>query len=121
MTRQSLISSFKNAAAGIRAASRERNFRIELCFAVAAIILGIGLRISTVEWAVVSALIGIVLSGECLNTSLEAVVDLASPGYHELAKIAKDAAAGAVLVSSVAALFVAAFVYLPKIIALFVT
>ena len=115
MGRQTLQSAFKNAGEGIRAAARERNFKIEFGFAF---ILGILLRITFTQWAVVCLCIGVVLAGECVNTALEAVVDLASPEYHELAKIAKDCAAGAVLISSIASLFVAAFIYLPPIIAL---
>ena len=118
MGRQTLQSAFKNAADGIRAAARERNFKIELGFAVAAFVLGILLRITFTQWAVVCLCIGVVLGGECVNTALEAVVDLASPEYHELAKIAKDCAAGAVLICSIASLFVAAFIYLPPLIAL---
>ena len=116
---QSLASAFKNAGAGIvHAAVTGRNFKIELGFAVAAIVLGLALGISAVEWAVVCVCIGVVLGGECVNTAFEAVVDLASPDYNELARIAKDCAAGAVLIESIASLFVAAFVYLPKMLAL---
>lgn len=118
MPRQTLIQAFGNAANGIRCAARERNFKIELGFGIAAVILGIGLRISAAEWAVIAVCIGSVLGGECLNTALEALVDLASPDYHELAKIAKDCAAGAVFICSIASLFVAAFIFLPKMLAL---
>lgn len=114
MPRQSLIQAFGHAWDGIRAAAGERNFKIELGFGIAAIALGIGFGIDACEWAVVAVCIGCVLGGECLNTALEALVDLASPGYDELAKIAKDCAAGAVLICSIASLFVAAFIFLPK-------
>ena len=51
---------------------------------------------------------------ELLNTALESVVDLTvKQTYHELAKIAKDCAAGAVLISAIASLFVASFILLP--------
>ena len=115
MARQSLPAAFRHALDGIvTTLVRERNFKIELCFAVAAAILGIWLNISSAEWACVAICVGVVLSGECVNTALEAVVDLVSPDYHELAKRAKDCAAGAVLLTSIASLFVAAFVFLPK-------
>lgn len=112
---QSLGSAFKNAFAGIAHAATQRNFKIELGFAVAAIVLGVALQISFTQWAVIFTCIGVVLAGECVNTAIEAVVDLVSPEYHELAKHAKDCAAGAVLIMSIGALFVAAFVYLPPI------
>lgn len=115
---QSLSSAFKNAGAGIvHAAVTGRNFKIELGFAMAAVVLGVALGISAAEWAVVCVCIGVVLSGECANTAMEALVDLASPDYSDLARVAKDCAAGAVLITSIASLFVAAFVYLPKILA----
>ena len=121
MAGQTLIQAFGHAADGIRRAARERNFKIELGFGVAAIALGIGLRIGPTEWAVVAVCIGCVLGGECFNTSLEALVDLASPEYSELAKVAKDCAAGAVFICSIASLFVAAFIFLPKMLALAMT
>ena len=70
------------------------------------------------EWAVVCVCIGVVLGAECANTALETLVDLVSPEYNELARITKDCAAGAVLINAIAALFVAAFIFLPKMLAL---
>ena len=117
---QSLTSAFKCAAAGIaHACKTQRNFKIELGFAIAAIGLGAAFSIDGPQWAVIAVCIGVVLAGECVNTAIEAIVDLVSPEYHELAKHAKDCAAGAVLVMSFAALFVAAFIFLPHIIGLF--
>ena len=117
MSRQSLVSSFANAASGIlQAALHERNFKIELGFAVAAIIFGLVLQIDFTQWAVIFVCFGMVLGGECVNTALEATVDLASPEYNELAKRAKDCAAGAVLVASIASLLVAAAIFLPLIV-----
>ena len=117
--RQPFFSSFKCAAQGIAHAFVEgRNFKVQLCFGIAAVVLGIAFSIDATQWAVIAVCIGVVLGGECFNTAMEAVVDLASPDYHELAKHAKDCAAGGVLVCSIASLFVAAFVFLPKIVAL---
>lgn len=116
---QSLGSAFKCAFEGIACASRQRNFKIQMGFAVAAVVLGVAFGIDLTQWAIIAVCIGVVLAGECLNTALEAAVDLASPEYHELAKRAKDCAAGAVLVVSIASLFVAAFIFLPPIIGLF--
>ena len=59
-----------------------------------------------------------VLTAECFNTALESVVDLVSPTYADLAKHAKDAAAGAVLISAVGAVIVGCFLYIPAIIRL---
>ena len=118
---QSLPNSFKCAAAGIVHACRtQRNFKIELGFAVAAVVLGIAFSIEAAKWAAIAVCIGAVLAGECVNTAIESVVDLVSPEYHELAKHAKDCAAGAVLLMSFASVAVAAFIFLPSILGLFV-
>lgn len=119
MTKQgfSLASAFKCAFRGILDTSHERNFRIELCFMVACIVLGLLYQISAVEWFIVVICFGLVLGGECFNSSVEAIVDLASPDYHELARIAKDAAAGGVLLFSIASFVVGAGMFLPRILA----
>ena len=117
MTRAKFVKSFGYAFAGIAQTFREgRNFKVQLCFAVLAVVLGAAFRIEPMEWAAVAICIGVVLGGECMNTALEAIVDLASPDYHELAKRAKDCAAGGVLVASIASVAVAAFIFLPRII-----
>lgn len=103
---------------GIADTAHERNFIIELCFMVLCIILGFAFSISFTEWAIVIICFGLVLGGECFNTALEAVVDLASPDYHELARLAKDAAAGGVLLFSVASLLVGVIIFLPRILIL---
>lgn len=117
--RQPLFKSFVCAFEGIFHSFKVgRNFKIQLCFGVVAAILGIVFAIDATQWAVICVCIGVVLGGECFNTSMEAIVDLASPDYHELAKHAKDCAAGGVLVCSIASVAVAAFIFLPKIAAL---
>lgn len=119
MSRAPFIKSFGYAFSGIAQTFREgRNFKVQLCFAVLAIVLGIAFRIDPVEWGEIAICIGVVLGGECVNTAIEAVVDLVSPEYHDLAKRAKDCAAGAVLMCSFASVAVAAFVFLPRIVQL---
>ena len=116
MTRAKFIKSFGYAFEGIAESFRVgRNFKVQLCVAVLAVVLGIAFAISPVEWAAIAICIGVVLGGECVNTAIEAIVDLASPDYHELAKRAKDCAAGGVLICSFASVAVAAFVFLPRI------
>lgn len=70
------------------------------------------------EWLVVVVCFGLVLGGECINSSIEAIVDLASPDYHELARKSKDAAAGGVLLFSLASLVVGLIIFVPRILAL---
>jgi undecaprenol kinase len=84
--------------------------RIHAVAALAVVLLGALLRVSATSWALLALAIGLVLSAELLNTALEAAVDLVSPEDHPLAKQAKDVAAAAVLVASLAALAVAVFV-----------
>ncbi|MCL2215954.1 MAG: diacylglycerol kinase family protein [Defluviitaleaceae bacterium] len=104
--------SFRYAFAGIRAtAARERNFRIQIFFAIAAVIACIVFRVDAWHFAMVGFAIFFVLSMELVNTAVEAIVDLVTGGKpHPLAKIAKDAAAGAVLLAAVFALVVAGVV-----------
>ena len=116
---QPFLKSFQCAFTGIAHAFIEgRNFKVQVCFAVAAIVLGIAFSIDALQWIAIAICIGGVLAGECMNTAMEAIVDLASPDYHELARIAKDCAAGGVLVMAIASVAVAAFIFLPKIAAL---
>jgi diacylglycerol kinase (ATP) len=116
----SLFTSFRYAWMGISYAFlTQRNFRIHVLVGGAAIGLGIVLRATVVELAVIGLTIGLVLALELLNTAIESVVDLTvKQSYHELAKIAKDCAAAAVLVSAIAAVLVAGCVLVPKVFAL---
>jgi diacylglycerol kinase (ATP) len=69
--------------------------------------------------AVIGLTIGLVLAMELLNTAIESVVDLTvKQSYHELAKIAKDCAAGAVLISALVSVLVATSLMLPPLVAL---
>ena len=74
-------------------------------FAAAVVVLlaALFMRVTPVEFALLALSILFVLCAELLNTAVEAVVDLVSPGFHPLAKIAKDTAAGAVLTSAMGA------------------
>lgn len=112
-----LLVSFKYAWAGLRYAFiTQRNFRIHTIIGTIAITLGLVLHVSGVEMAIVGLTISLVLTFELLNTALESVVDLTvKQSYHELAKIAKDCAAGAVLVSAIAAIFVGGLILLPPL------
>lgn len=114
-----LVSSFRYAFAGIGYCMRsQRNFRIHCVSGAAAAVLAVILGISPTEWAVLALIITMVLAAEMINTVVEAVVDLASPGFHPLAKIAKDAAAGAVLINAIGAVVVGIWLFLPHLLAL---
>ncbi|GGK87369.1 diacylglycerol kinase [Deinococcus radiotolerans] len=104
------------AWAGVRQAYRtQANFRIECWAALLAVAVTLLLGAPLAPVALACAL---VLSLELVNTALEATVDLVSPERHPLAKLAKDAAAAAVLVASAGALLVAAGTLLPPLLRL---
>jgi diacylglycerol kinase (ATP) len=108
--------SFLFAGQGVwHAVRHQRNMRVHLAAAVAAVVAGLVLKISAVDWACVLLAIGLVLTAEMLNTVVESLVDLYTDEYHPLAKIAKDTAAGAVLISSAAALGVGIAVFAPRV------
>jgi diacylglycerol kinase len=108
--------SFSCAGQGVWHVVRtQRNMRVHLTAAAAVIVLALVLRVSAVDWACLLAVIGLVLTAEALNTVVEAIVDMYTDEFHPLAKIAKDTAAGAVLISSVAAVGVGIAVFLPRL------
>jgi diacylglycerol kinase len=110
------LRAFSFAGQGVWHALRsQRNMRVHLAAAIAAVVAGIVLRISAVDWACISLAIGMVIAAEIFNTVIEAVIDLHGPQFHPLAKVAKDGAAGAVLVTSIAAVGVAIAVYVPRL------
>jgi diacylglycerol kinase (ATP) len=74
--------------------------RIHFIAAIAVLLAVLFLKVSPVEFALLALSILAVLCAEMFNTAIEAVVDLVSPDYHPLAKIAKDTAAGAVLITA---------------------
>jgi diacylglycerol kinase (ATP) len=115
-----LLVSFKYAWAGITYSFQtQRNFRIHVSFCALAIALSIFFHLSPVEIAVIGITSGLVLALELVNTAIESIVDLTvKQTYHDLAKIAKDCAAGAVLVSALVAILVACTLLLPPLVVL---
>ncbi len=108
--------SFSFAGQGVWHVVRtQRNMRVHLLAGLAAVVAGLILHIGAADWACVLTVIGLVLTAETLNTVVEALVDLCTDEFHPLAKAAKDMAAGAVLLSSAAAVGVAIAVFLPRL------
>jgi undecaprenol kinase len=102
-----LLDSFRHAFAGLGHALRtQRNARIHVSVAIAAIFLGLALGIGPLKWAVMVLTIAFVFVAELFNTVAESVIDLVTEEYHPLAKTAKDLAAGAVLIAAVTAVIV---------------
>ena len=111
-----LYRSFGYAFQGIFTCVRkERNMKIHCVAAVLVVIAGVILKISAIEWCICLALFGLVMALEHVNTAVEAVVDMVTEEYHPLAKVAKDTAAGAVLIAAIMAAIAGCIIFLPKI------
>jgi diacylglycerol kinase len=116
MGRSDLLTSFKCAFSGVSHVLRtQRNARIHLSVALVVIVVGLWLGLSRTEWAIIALTIGSVLAAESLNTVAEAAVDLATAEYHPLAKVAKDVAAGAVLLMAITAVIVGMLILGPPL------
>ena len=110
------LRSFGYAFEGLATLLRTQpNFVVHVALASLAVLVGLILRLSPTEMAIVVLTIGLVLVVESFNTALETLCDLVSPGVHPLIKRAKDISAAAVLLSAVAAVVVAALLFLPRL------
>jgi diacylglycerol kinase len=108
--------SFTFAFAGLRyLLCTQANFWVHLMAAGCVVVLAALLGLRGAELAVLVLTIGLVLVLEALNTALEALVDLVSPDYHPLAKVAKDVAAAAVLLAAITAVAVGLVVLGPRL------
>lgn len=111
-----LYKSFGYAFEGIiNTILHERNMQIHCTVAILVVIFGFILKISYAEWCVCLVLFALVMSLELVNTALEAVVDLVTNERKPLAKKAKDAAAGAVLMSAIIAAILGGIIFFPKL------
>lgn len=111
-----LYKSFGYAFEGIFTCIRnERNIKIHCAAAIAVVIAGFVFKISPTEWCICLTLFGLVISLELVNTAVESVVDLVTEERKPLAKIAKDTAAGAVLVSAIMAAIAGLIIFVPKL------
>ena len=93
----------------------QRNARIHTVVAVSACLAAAWLKISRQDWAILILTIALVLILEGLNTAIEAVVDLAAPDYHDLAKTAKDVSAAMVLIAAMASVLVGLLILGPPL------
>ena len=114
-----LYKSFGYAFEGIFAGIRgERNMKIHCFAAVCVIVAGVLFHISVTEWCICLVLFGLILSLELVNTAIEAVVDFVTEDKKPLAKLAKDTAAGAVLIAAVMAAMAGLLIFVPKLVSL---
>lgn len=112
----SRLASFRYAFAGWWYMLRtQRNAWIHAVISTLVFLLGLWLGLGALEWAILFLTIGLVWMAEFVNTALEAVVDLASPDLHPLAKVGKDVAAAAVLVGACTAVVVGLLILGPPL------
>jgi diacylglycerol kinase len=123
MKNRLLKDSFKNAFNGIfQAFKTERNVRYHTISAILAIASATFLQFSRIEWVILVLTITIVFVTELLNTAVEYAIDMVcGHNYNEIAKYAKDIAAGATLIAAFGAVGVFLILYIPKIYTLMIT
>jgi len=109
--------SFTDAGRGISVFFKTTpNAWIQLVIFAFAVMLGVILRITMTEWMLLILSSGMVLAAEAFNTAIEIDMNLTSPEYHPYAKDTKDVAAGAVLITSVAAAIIGVCIFVPYIV-----
>jgi diacylglycerol kinase len=109
--------SFQHAFAGWwYVISTQKNAWIHALASTCVIALSIWLHLPPRDWAVLFLAIALVWIAEFLNSALEAVVDLASPARHPLAKVGKDVGAAAVLIAALVSILIGCFIMGPPII-----
>jgi diacylglycerol kinase len=110
------IRSFRYAIIGLARMIRcQHNAWIHATATVVALALGVLFQLSRSEWCWIVVAIAIVWTAEALNTAFEFLADAASPNFHPIVKDAKDVAAGAVLVTAIAAVIIGGIVFWPHV------
>lgn len=113
--RPSVIESFNFAIEGVIHVLRtQRNMRLHFAAAVGVIVVAVAVGVSKIELSVLLISIAFVLVAEMINTAIEGTIDAATTSFDPMAKLAKDIAAGAVLISSVNAVAVGYLVFAGK-------
>lgn len=106
--------SFKFALRGLNSAVRsEPHMRLHVLSAVGVILAGFVFQVTKLEWCLLAGSIGLVVTAEILNTSIETLTNLVSPKHHPLAGKTKDLAAGAVLIAATTAAVIGLIVFIP--------
>jgi diacylglycerol kinase (ATP) len=112
----SRIASFGHAFRGwVYVLKTQHNARIHAVAAAFVFVLGVWLRVPARDWAILILTITMVFTAEFINTAIEAVVDLASPRKHPLAKVGKDVGAAAVLIAALAAVLIGLLILGPPL------
>jgi diacylglycerol kinase (ATP) len=99
----------------VAVARSQHNAWIHGCVTVAVVAAGLLLRLDAGEWALLALAVAGVWAAEAFNTAIEVLGDAVSPGDHPMVGMAKDAAAGGVLVTVAGAVAVGLFVFVPRV------
>ncbi|WP_245676211.1 diacylglycerol kinase family protein [Domibacillus iocasae] len=109
-----LFSSFRFAGNGLKLALLEPNIRVHAAAGIFVSAAGFIFGLTRIEWCVLLLTIACVIALEMVNTAIEKTVDLVTEEYRPLAKMAKDLAAGAVLIFACAAIIIGCILFIPK-------
>lgn len=114
---KNFIDAWKKALSGILyAVKTQRNIKVQLCIAVVVIICAIIFKLNITECMFLTFATMLVIITEMVNTAIEEAVNLSTKEFHPIAKIAKDVAAGAVVLAALNAVIIAIFIFVSKII-----
>ena len=114
---KNFIDAWKKALSGIwYAIKTQRNIKVQLCIAVVVIICAIIFKLNIAECMFLTFATMLVIITEMVNTAIEEAVNLSTKEFHPIAKIAKDVAAGAVVLAALNAVIIAIFIFVSKII-----
>lgn len=117
---KSLIKSFGYSIEGVwHAIKYNRNLRIAFVLAVLVFLLGLYFQVTSLEMVILVIAILLVILSEMINTSLEEMVNLITSEHRKEAKIAKDVAAGMVLIAALGSVIVGVLIFAPHILKLF--
>ncbi len=102
----------------LHTAKTQKHVQFHLVAGVSVLFFAWWSEVTRFEWLILIFAIGSVISAEVMNSAIETVVDMAQPNYHPLAGIAKDVAAGAVLVTAIQAAVIGIIVFAPSLLRL---
>lgn len=112
---KNFIDAWKKAFSGIwYSIKTQRNLKVQLVIAIIVIIASIYFKLNIMECMFLTFATMLVIITEVMNTAIEEVVNLCTDKFHPIAKIAKDVSAGAVVLSSLNAVIIAAFIFISK-------
>jgi len=111
------LASVKYALAGLLyVLTHEQSIKLATLVTLIVIVLGVWLHISVLSWALLTLVLGSVWVTECVNTAIEAAIDLGTSAPHPLAKIGKDVASTAALVSAIVFVVIVLLILVPRLI-----